>query len=564
MLGAGILVASVEAALLFFSAAGGVRHGVLLDPDCYMHLQRAYRLMTGGWQSGGFDPRINAPFGYAIHWTMLFDALLAAGAAPLHWLGLGLRQALYLWGSAISPLLLVVALAVFARGVRPWIQGPAFLWLVLLLFTQPELSEAFLVGRADHHSLMLGLLLAQIAWLYASIDGRAGVGRAALAAAFAAGIGAGIQLCTTVEGLLSLLLVSLVLAIAWVWLERPVLKLLLAYWSGGLAMTLAWLLMTRWQVLLEPAYDRVSIVHAAVLAVGVLAILLAMLFQRTMPRLAALCSAALMAATVIGVLYPDFFLGPWPHLDPAVRAWHREIGELQPLVPGNLYHAGQFLRAFTASLLALPLTIARLKRGSLGERAVMLTACCGFLIFGVLALAQMRWSAEMQAVMLVPWTLTTQRIMQSTIALKLAGARMPLRGGVLMAAVLLQVMPEAVAGTLSPQTPAASPACDWHEAARALSDLRGPHGLVMTELWGGPEILWRSRFDVVGAPYEMAPAIADTARFEHGTTAEARQILTERHVDYVLTCGARADAKALGLTPVAFAAPGFRLYRVAR
>jgi len=458
----------------------------------------------------------------------------------------------------------MLALAIFAWGVRPWVRGPAFLWLVLLLFTQPQLSEAFLVGRADHHSLMVGLLLAQLAWLYAAMDGRAGDGRAALAAAFAAGVAAGVQLCTTVEGLLSLLLVSAVLSIVWIWLEKPVLKLLLAYWVGSLAMTSVWLLLTRSQIFFGAAYDRVSIVHAAVLGVGVLAIALAMLLARLMPRPAALGLAAAVAAATIGAFYPDFFLGPWPHLDPAIKAWHREIGELQPLVPDSLYHVGQFLRAFAASLIALPLTIARLRSGTAGERTAMLAALCGFAIFGGLSLAQMRWSGEMQAVMLLPWTLTTQRIMKSSIALKLPSGRMPLRSVFLMAALLLQITPQALAGTISERQPASSAACNWHEAVRALGRLPVQHGIVMTRLWDGPEILWRSSFDVVGAPYEMAPAIADTARFENGTTADARQILAERHVDYVLTCGARADAKGLGLVPVAFAVSGFHFYRVAR
>ena len=99
-----------------------MRHGILIDPDCYMHLQRALRLMSGGWKLDGFDPRINAPFGYAIHWTGLFDRLLAAGAWPLTWLGIDIRDALYIWGSAISPVLLMLALAVFAAGVRPWVE----------------------------------------------------------------------------------------------------------------------------------------------------------------------------------------------------------------------------------------------------------------------------------------------------------------------------------------------------------------------------------------------------------------------------------------------------------
>jgi hypothetical protein len=489
---------------------------------------------------------------------------LAGGAAPLTWLGVGAHAALYLWGSLISPLLLMLALGVFAWGVRPWVQGPSFLWLVLLLFTQPQLSGSFLIGRPDHHSLILGLMLAELAWLYAAMDGRTGQGRVALGAALLAGIGAGIQLCTTVEGLLTLLLVSLVLAIAWTWHRRPALALLAAYWAGSLATTLAWLMVTRWPVFFQPAYDRVSIVHASVLAIGIIAIVAAMLLARFMPRAAALAIAGVAAAAIVTMLYPDFFLGPWPHLDPAVKAWHRQIGELQPLVPGDLFHTGQFLAAFAACLIALPLTLHRLRHGAGGERFVMLTALCGFCLFGGLSLAQMRWSGEMQAVMLVPWTLTTQRIMKSPIALKLPHMRVPLRSAFLMAALFLQITPSAFATTAPGRVPPASAACNWDAAARALGRLPNQHGTVMTELWYGPDILWRSGFDVVGAPYEIAPAIADSTRFEHGAAPEARQVLDRRHADYVLSCGARADAKALGLVPLVFAVPGFHFYRVAQ
>ena len=110
--------------------------------------------------------------------------------------------------------------------------------------------------------------------------------------------------------------------------------------------------------------------------------------------------------------------------------------------------------------------------------------------------------------------------------------------------------------------PPASAACDWDGAARALGRLPRQHGTVMTELWYGPDILWRSGFDVVGAPYEIAPAIADSALFEHGAAPGARRVLGRRHADFVLTCGARADAGALDLVPLAFAIPGFHFYRV--
>ena len=77
-----LLIAAVQT-LLLLTSNNGVLHGNLFDADCYMHLQRAFRLLTGGGWHNASDPRINAPYGYAIHWTTLFDGLLAMGAEPL-------------------------------------------------------------------------------------------------------------------------------------------------------------------------------------------------------------------------------------------------------------------------------------------------------------------------------------------------------------------------------------------------------------------------------------------------------------------------------------------------
>jgi hypothetical protein len=556
---AALIIAGIEI-LLLFTGNDGVRHGILFDPDCYMHLQRALRLMSGGWKLDSFDPRLNAPFGYAIHWTVLFDGLLAAGAWPLTWLGIDIRDALYIWGSAISPVLLMLALAVFAAGVRPWINGLSFLWLTLLLFTQPILASVFLAGRPDHHSLVMGLLLVQLAWLYAALDGR--TDRRPFAIAIAAGLAAGVQLCTTIEALVSILLVSLVLGIAWAFYRRDVLRLLAAYWAGCLALTLIWTVATRFSIFLDAAYDRVSIVHVALLGIGTAAIALTGFLARRLPRPVALGLGGASAGAAMALLYPDFFLGPWPHLDPAVRDLHRQIGELRPLLPDSWFHLGLFLGEFAAALMALPLMIHRLRHGAMGEKMAMLTSLCGFCLFGILSLAQARWSSELQAVVLLPWALTTQTIMKSEWAVSWGERRVPLRSLVLVTALSLQLAPEALASTGPNRTPVLQANCNGAEAARALAGLQPQPRIVMTSVWAGPEILWRTGLSVVGAPYEIPPALADTAIFEKGGVAQARDMLGRRHIDTVLNCGDLKNARALGLQPAAFGTSNFRLYRV--
>jgi hypothetical protein len=567
---AALVAAAIEIALLL-TGNKAVLHGTLFDPDCYMHLQRAYRMMSEGLWRALPDPRVNAPYGYSTHWTALFDLMLVAGAEPLRLPGLDAHSALYVWGSAISPLLLMIGLVPFAWGVRPWVSGSSFIWLTVLLFTQPQFAGSFLAGRPDHHSLVMLLLMAQLAWLYAFLGGRAG-----LRVALAAGVVAGLQMCTSVEALLTVLMAAIVLVVAWALLGRDGLKPFVVYLFGCVVTMAAW---TAWQGgLFEPFYDRVSIVHIVALASGMVCFGILVLADRLigtgkLSRLCACAAAACVSAAVTAWFFPDFFLGPWPHLDPAVVAWHRTISELQPLFPSDASHAAQFLAQFTGPVLALPLVIHQLIRGD--DKRFLLVSLVGFVLFGVVALAQMRWSAEVQAAMLLPWALTTERIMKSQAALVLGSLRLPLRSFALAGALLLQVTPAAFAQSAATHKllAAVGADCPWTQAIEALPQDR-PGAIVFTDVWHGPEILWRTNLRVVGAPYEIAPALIDTQRFFSGEEAEAKAIIARREVSLVLICsqetasgfvselgrGAYPDWLAPAELPHGLSA--FRLYRV--
>jgi hypothetical protein len=576
---AGAVVIAVEVALLTIGN-GAILHGILLDPDCYMHLQRALRLMTeGGWHDT-LDPRINAPFGYVIHWTAVFDLLLVAGAAPLTALGLDPQTALYVWGCAISPLLLVASLAIYAWGVKPRVAGPAFLWLTVLIFTQPQLSGSFIAGRPDHQSLVLGLLLAQIAWAYAVFDGRAGPRWAV-----AAGVMAGLQLATSVEALLTILLLSTALAAAWLFYRRSTLSTLALYLGAATITVTAWLLWEGCQFLVEPRYDRASVVHVLALASGVAGVVAVAVadargrLSGTGRKLIALGLALLFAGGVMAAVYPDFFLGPWPHLDPVIVAWHSEIGELQPLAHASWHGLADFLTQMTAPLLALPFVVRRLVRGPQTDKPVMALSLIGTILFGGLALFQVRWSGEIQAIMLLPWTLTTLAIMQSEVAVRIGRSRIPVRTFVLSAALLLQLLPtmatQSAEGLRRFDThPRAE--CNWNGALRVLQQSIPDGAIIMAPLDHGPEILWRTHARVIAGPYEMLPALKDTAAFLHGGESAAREVAQRRAITHVMVC--RSDnwpgfggEIAVGRHP-AWLQPvpmrngpkEFRLYRVAR
>ncbi len=574
-LAAAAVVAAIQLGLLAIGN-GGVFTGRLFDPDCYMHLQRALRLMTeGGWHDT-VDPRINAPFGAPIHWTVLFDMLLVAGAAPLRLLGLDPHTSLYAWGSVISPALLAAALAVYAWGVRTWVKGAFFLWLVVLIFTQPEFSGGFLTGRPDHQSLVLGLFVVQLAWLYAFFDGRAGP-RWALAA----GVLAGVQMCTSVEALLTILLVSSALILAWLLFGVRSLKVFAIYLGGCVATILLWLLWEQGHYLLEAAYDRVSVVHLAALGSGFLCFAALAAAERygilksRAAQIGGTALAVLVAAAVTAAVFPDFFLGPWAHESPVEATFHSTISELQPLFPGDLLHAGMFLAQYTAAVLSLPLILQGVRRGTAAERAVMLAGLVGFVLFGALGLVQMRWTGEMQAVTLLPWALTTRRIMQSEVGVRLGKTHIPLRSFALSGAFLVQMLSMAFSYS-GPDRFSVHPTegCAWRGAIEALRPVAPPGSIVMTELWQGPEILWRTDLRVVAGPYEMPSALADTYAFLDGNEMAARGVVRRRGVGFVLVCK-QDGSKGFGRQLASGAAPGwlqpvplasgvrqFRLYRV--
>ncbi len=580
-LAAGAVVAAVQIVLLM-TVNNGVLHGTLFDPDCYMHLQRALRMMTeGGWRET-MDLRINAPGGYAIHWTNLFDLLLVLGATPLCFFGMEPHAALYLWGSCISPLLLIAALSVLAWGVRPWVGGAFFLWLTVLVFTQPQFSGSFLAGRPDHHSLVMALLLAQLAWLYATLDGRAG-----LRWASAAGVLAGIQMCTSVEALLTILMVAAVLMIAWLLYGVRTLKPFAVYLCACVVTIFAWLVWEHRGISFQPGYDRVSIVHLTALGSGFLCFTAlaaadgrGWLGRGTLLRLGSLVAAAGLSAVITAVFFPDFFLGPWPHLDPIVAAWHRTIVELQPLLPTDLHRAAQFLAQLTAPLLSIPLIVGQLRGKAGGGQPLMLVSLVGLVLFGAVALVQMRWSAEVQAVTLLPWALTTRQIMRSQMSLNWGRITLPLRSFALVGALLLQMVPAALAHRsasfvdFAPQAAGSGARCQWSKVIQAMAPLGPVGGIVLTQPWYGPEILWRTSFRVVGGPYEIAPALADTYDFLNGDEHTARGIARRRHAAFVLICAEDkasgfADALRRGeqpawLRPVALSGDlsAFRLYRV--
>jgi hypothetical protein len=112
---------------------------------------------------------------------------------------------------------------------------------------------------------------------------------------------------------------------------------------------------------------------------------------------------------------------------------------------------------------------------------------------------------------------------------------------------------------------------------------RRGNDILFTYLNWGSEIVWRTPYSVVGAPYTNLASLTDTSKLFHATSdADAAEIVRQRGIDQILVCTGSFEQYPGGgaanlhnrlvdrspppwLDPVelpAHLAPAFRLYRV--
>ena len=540
--------------------------GGLFDADCYSRLARVLQLHDGGAWWDRLDPRINAPYGETLQWTRPFDLLIELGAEPLGRL-IGYRPALFAWGAAISPLLLAATLAMLWRGWRHQLGAGGFLLLAALMQLSPSLIATFLPGRPDHHSLLALLFLGQLTLMRHSLD--SGPRWSAVN-----GVLGGLALWVSLESAVPQALFGLAL-VGW-WLGGRVRPRAVLWYALALATTstLAVLVEFPPSQWLEPAYDRLSPAQLVPLALNTARWLLVTAIDPAGRRrwTAALTVGGLLAAVSLA-LFPKLAAGPFVDHGEIARAWLSGVSEWQPLWPANHERAAAMFNELGPALVVVPWLALRRDAWS----AFLLA---GVVLFCGLSLGAVRWASYAQAVMLLPWTGLVCRLWtREGLPMRRLAAVSAIAVGFLLAMLSGPVPRPAVAGDACP-VPQAAAALD----ALVLSGGRPP--IVMTYLYIGPELEWRSGVDLVGIPSANQATISDTQVVLGGAEeAPARAVVARRGIDYLLICpsGAlaedyrRPDGRSLHqrlergeapdwLTPLALpaAAGGFRLFRVDR
>ncbi|WP_193370500.1 hypothetical protein [Pelagibius marinus] len=528
--------------------------GDFLDPDSYMRMVRVAELMQHGQWFDGMIARANAPYGDVLHWTRPFDVLILMVALPTS-LVVGPEQALYVAGLAVTPLLHLASVLLLIWALRPLIRPTVWFLPALALLLQPGALAYSILGRADHHSLLLLVFVLIAGFMIRALRNPLDARPALLA-----GVASGFGIWLSVELLLAVALCQIVLGLGWLFGERERAAQSKWYALGLSGVLLAALFAERpFDNLLDPAYDRVSSVQYF-LAVSLL------LFWRAVETYESRGGAASRfigraALSVIGtgvvallttVVFPLFFSGPMAEVDPRLAPlWMDRVLEMLPLLPTDRHNLGRFV-FYLGGVLLIILPLLKVLVAARGTSRffalVFVTLAC--LLFTLAAMKHMRFSGYSEIAFVLGFAVVLDRFLQWSGRIGNDLLRGLLRGSFIG---LLLIGPLLVGGTLmirpagagAPATPSA-PGCDVRQMAAYLeSDPRWAAApqTVLTFMDIGPELLYRTHHRVVGTPYHRnAEGILDGYQaLATADAAAARAVIEQRHVDLVLLCRTSAE-----------------------
>jgi len=550
-----VLITLAVQAIAVFAFQNPALDGQLNGADSYMRLRRVLHLFeTGNWYNA-FDVRTNAPYGELIHWTRLLDTILFAGA----WIGSAVTtfpRALFVWGIFVGPALLLALVPIWSWGTRPVLGRGGFLLSFALFPLLGLLNGTFRLGNPDHHGLIALLFLSLIA-----IFVRLASGQAQARVALAAGAVAGAAIWVGIVEVLAASYFGTALALLWLWRGKPYDRYLSAYVIGlAAAITVALVIERPPEQWLSPFYERLSFVHWFVVAAvavtwfGVRAAMgKAAIGNEYISRFTTLAIVGAITLTAIALVFPRFFQAPLVEAgSPIIDQWLANNIEFQSAWPVNRAAAQTFFAKAGPAIVALGYMIWRWRSASAELRNVFAVLLLGYLFYLPLGLSAIRWISFVQALALLPLAMAIVAVWRWEGAFAFASQRVRLRSMAATAVIFGPLFAAAiVAGTGSPpesSTPSQAIAsqaqrhrsCDVPAVSayltRTYESARGDE-ILFTYLNWGAEIVWRTPYSVVGAPYTNLAALTDTSKLFHARSdADAAGIVHQRGIDLILVC----------------------------
>lgn len=572
----------VIAAVLIISAPSFTNNEIqqwgidwFVGTDTYMRMIRVQDWWQGLLQSGAwydnFTEKTNWPAGDTLHWTRPLDILLLVGAlvlAPV----VGLKSGFYLWAVAISPVLAALAMVILFWATRPLLDHRGRAALAVFIALMPITRNYFYAARPDHHSLILLLFAAVLAFVLRMgmrTDMQTGKQNEPTPytpkLAILAGVACGLGLWVSVEALVSMLFAMLAVGLLWLASGSRTRLCDLRWLLWGLALSTTAALMierppSQWLSAVE--YDRLSIPHWTLGAALALAgeglwrlnKLAPRLYARWPGRLGLGLGMAALPAVVMAALFIEFYQGPFgAAMDPRLQElWLGRVQEVQRLFSDDPHSTARAVLTL-GPLLFMGLWIWLIKDSAdrPTKNAIWLLAL-GVAVLVPLTIYQIRWAAYLGFVLAIPWAALAQRLYDWRGG-PMVGAppgvpllRVPLVALVFLSPVLVT---SAMVLAMPDDEDTKSAKCKWSDMAPILVKMGEDAGrplVVMSRIHEGPEMLYRTGFAVIGSPYHRnTEGILDTFHaFADPDLERARDIMERRQVDVLAQCRDTSEERA--------------------
>ncbi|MHC4457500.1 MAG: hypothetical protein ACYS0I_10495 [Planctomycetota bacterium] len=524
---------------------GFFNKGELVDSDCYMHLIRASDLYNyGQW----YDPvwnKSNAPFGEPLHWSRPFDVLLLLGAVPGSFF-VDFETALWGWGVALSPVLLVLALIALNWATRVILNKDGTFLVIFLFLFQWMVLIFFRPARPDHHGLLLLFFILNIGFVLRLI-----VKPFKKSLCYWAGAMSAMSIWISVESMVPTCVTMSILGFLWALKEEDFLRKSTHYAMGLFVFCFFFLALERpFHDLTIVKFDSISIVYTSILGFIALFWITAsgvknatVLLKRKIGRLTYGVLGAAFIAFVTGVLFPKLYNGPFANVDPRIiTVWFNKTKEVQPLISSSvpLGISVQLIGSAIVSFSFLAYMLFR-RKDTVNRNAWMCIAVSAVLLFSI-SLYQVRWGIYPCALFSIVMTellcqLRKYRKEQGTVLWRtIRNSVMTLffAMGFLYAGELAEKMTGRSGTGKNLQKPSMTQICGF------LDDLQvsGTRALqIMSNPFDGAEILYRTDCKVVPTANTYGQGMLDTYDVLTAETDDvAFEILQKLRTDMILLC----------------------------
>jgi hypothetical protein len=378
----------------------------LSGPDSYMRVNRVMQLHeTGDWQNAVFL-RSNAPYGEVLHWTRPLDAYLMLGGMLGRMLLGSFEEGLWVAGMLLGPITHGLALwGILWIGKRMFPSDHLTL-LACLFLMQPGLTAFFTVGSVDHHStlFMLSVWIIGLVWVHLHT-------RSPMIITLLAGLVVGLALWVSTESIVIIVVCLASLWGMWLWGDRDVPRKALVLLSCTLGVLIFSLLVERpWSGLLNDEYDKVSIVYVFV-------IFLAWAFWLTaywvegksldsaIKRVGFCVIWGMIAVLCLAVAFPKIFYGPLVDIDPQViQLFLSQVSQVQPLIDLQDVKIGPMIFWLGLSIPAIPFAVwLAWKETKTHRRIFWFLTIFGIAMFLPLTFYQVRWAGYVAIFLIFPY-----------------------------------------------------------------------------------------------------------------------------------------------------------------